>query len=71
MSMTWTPAPCTNDAGWTGLTVGRLPYGVAAYGAGPYGRCAIVGDGVWGQATPCAPFSQQAPLAPTPWRRRP
>jgi hypothetical protein len=66
----WTPDPCMGDASWKGLTVCRRPYGRAAYGPGPYGRCAIVGGGVWGQEMACAPFSQQAPLAPQPWRRR-
>jgi hypothetical protein len=70
MSAPWTPDPCGDDAGWKGVTVCRRPYGVGPYGMGPYGRCAIVGGGVWGQETPCAPFSQQAPLAPTPWGRR-
>ena len=70
MNAPWTPNPCTGDAGWSGLTVCRRPYGVGAYDAGPYGRCAIVGGAVWGQTAACAPFSQQAPLAPMPWRRR-
>jgi hypothetical protein len=70
MTLQWTPDPCTGDAGWTDLTVCRRPYGVGAYGMGPYGRCAIVGGSVWDQSMACAPFSQQAPLPPAPWRRR-
>ena len=66
----WPPGPCLGDAGWKGLTVCRRPYGVGEYGLGPYGRCAIVGGGVWGPGMVCAPFSAQAPLAPMPWRRR-
>jgi hypothetical protein len=66
---TWTPDPCTGSTAWKGLTVCRRPYGVGAYGMGPYGRCAIVGGGVWSQGMVCAPFSAQAPLPPTPWRR--
>ena len=65
----YAPGPCLDDAGWKGLTVCRRPYGVGAYGMGSYGRCAIVGGGVWGQEMVCAPFSQQAPAAPQPWRR--
>ena len=70
MNAQWTPDPCTGDAGWTGLTVCRRPYGRGAYDTGPYGRCAIVANVVWGQEIACAPFSQQAPLPPLPWRRR-
>ena len=66
----WPPGPCLDDAGWKGLTVCRRPYGRGEYGMGPYGRCAIVGGGVWGEEMACAPFSAQAPLTPMPWRRR-
>jgi len=65
----YAPGPCLDDAGWKGLTVCRRPYGLGSYGMGPYGRCAIVGGGVWGPEAVCAPFSQQAPAAPQPWRR--
>lgn len=66
----WPPGPCLGDAGWKGLTVCRRPYGPGAYGMGPYGRCAIIGGVVWGPEAACAPFNEQTPLAPTPWRRR-
>ena len=66
----WPPGPCEDDAGWTGVTVCRRPYGAGPYGMGPYGRCAVIGDGVWGQEMACAPFTQQAPLPPAPWGRR-
>lgn len=70
MTAAWTPDPCTGGAGWTALTVCRRPYGPAAYGRGPYGRCAIIGGSVWGPEAVCAPFSAQTPLASMPWRRR-
>jgi hypothetical protein len=66
----WPPGPCEDDAGWTGVTICRRPYGVAAYGMGPYGRCAIIGGDLWGSSMVCAPFTQQAPAAPSPWGRR-
>jgi hypothetical protein len=65
----WTPDPCIGDAGWKGLTVCRRPYDVGAYGRGPYGRCAIIGNALWSAEIVCAPFSAQAPAAPMPWRR--
>jgi len=64
----WSPNPCVDAAGWTGVTVCRRPYGIGAYGAGPYGRCAVIGGSLWSAALACAPFSAQAP-APSPFRR--
>jgi hypothetical protein len=69
----WNPDPCVGDAGWTGETVCRRPYGLdgSNYGRGPYGRCAIVGGADWGEGT--VTMSQPlkaAPRAATPWRRR-
>jgi hypothetical protein len=74
----WDPDPCIGNAGWTPPTVCRRPYGRQAYDTGPYGRCQIIGEIIWGESMrlppftpelPCAPFSAQAPAAPMPWRR--
>jgi hypothetical protein len=70
VTFTWNPDPCVGVAGWTGQTVCTRPYDVGSYGAGPYGRCAIIGNALWTQEMACAPFSAQAPAAPKPWRRR-
>jgi hypothetical protein len=69
MNAPWTPDPCTDPAKWAGETVCRRPYDVGAYGRGPYGRCAIIGGSIWGTEAACAPFTAQAPLTASPWRR--
>jgi hypothetical protein len=69
MSVTWTPDSCVGVADWTAPTVCRRPYDVGSYGRGPYGRCAIIGNALWSEEMACAPFSAQAPSAPSPFRR--
>jgi hypothetical protein len=68
----WSPDPCVGDAGWTGETVCRRPYGHdgSNYGAGPYGRCAIIGGANWGATTTMSQALKPTPRAAAPWRRR-
>ena len=65
----WTPDPCTGTAGWTAETVCTSPYDVGLYGVGPYGRCQVLGDALWSEQQPCAPFMAQAPAPHQPWRK--
>jgi len=78
MTVQWTPDPCTGNAGWKQETICRRPYGMKAYGVGPYGKCKIIGGSNWGETLPnsvwneelaCSPFSAQAPAPHGLWRR--
>jgi hypothetical protein len=63
----WQPDGCQDSGNFTQFTVCRRPYGLSAYGGGPFGRCPIVGGGDWapsGALEPSDPFWTPAPNPP-------